>query len=223
MIDPIFVSLVAIFFAIQLSAAVILCCWIYDRRVAGQPVVPRGTLSLLFGVHQVFWHPYTVWRAWRALYGAPTWRELACIIVHDWGYWGSPDMDGEIGSKHPIRSGLIAIKLGLSCADYEEIANHSRHLAFAMGHTPSRLCWADKLSMVYDPNWFYLIRARLSGEIDEYRENAARAGFINRRESDGAWLVKLKAHLTELSYKAVQDDERFIRCRQIAHLRARAS
>jgi len=158
-----------------------------------------GTKSLLFGVHQVLWHPYTVWRAWRALYGAPTWRELACIIIHDWGYWGSPEMDGEIGSLHPVRSGLIAIRLGLDHAEHAEILNHSRALAFKLGHEPSRLCWADKCSMLYDPAWFYLLRALATGEIREYRLNAAKSGFIGLHATDGEWLAKLKSHLATLS------------------------
>ncbi|MCK5235828.1 MAG: hypothetical protein KAR06_02490, partial [Deltaproteobacteria bacterium] len=61
---------------------------------------PVGTKSLLFGVHQFIWHPITVLIAWCKLYGWPTWPELVCIIVHDWGYWGKPNMDGPEGEKH---------------------------------------------------------------------------------------------------------------------------
>lgn len=158
-----------------------------------------GTKSLLFGVHQVLWHPLTVWLAWRKLYGAPTWRELACIIIHDWGYWGSPEMDGPVGSMHPVRSALMAVNLGLGFEAHEEILNHSRHLAFKLGHQPSRLCWADKYSMLYDPAWFYLIRARMSGELAEYRQRAADAGFIGLDRPDHEWLSKLKLKLAQLA------------------------
>lgn len=58
---------------------------------------PVGTRSLLFGVHQFLWHPWTVYRAWRYLYGKPTWREVVCIFLHDLGYFGKPNMDGEEG------------------------------------------------------------------------------------------------------------------------------
>lgn len=36
---------------------------------------------------------------------------------------------------------------------------------------PSKLCWADK-SILYDPAWFYLLRAKMSGELDEYKKNS---------------------------------------------------
>jgi hypothetical protein len=49
---------------------------------------------------------------------------------------------------------------------------HSRYLCAKGNKQPSDLCWADKLSMSYDPQWFYLLRARASGEIHEYREGA---------------------------------------------------
>lgn len=55
-----------------------------------------GTKSLLFGVHQFIWHPLTVLLAWIKLYGWPAWEELVCIIIHDWGYWGKSNMDGEL-------------------------------------------------------------------------------------------------------------------------------
>ena len=42
---------------------------------------------------------------------------------------------------------------------------HSRRYAKVHGLEPSKLCWADKLSIMYDPEWFYLLRARASGEL----------------------------------------------------------
>ncbi len=67
-----------------------------------------GTKSLLFGVHQFIWHPWTVARAWRALYGSwPQWWEWVAIICHDLGYWGCTDMDGPSGRPHPIRGAKL--------------------------------------------------------------------------------------------------------------------
>jgi hypothetical protein len=57
-----------------------------------------GQRSLLYGVHQFLWHPITVLIAWWVLFGRPTWRELVCIIIHDWGYWNCPNMDGPEGN-----------------------------------------------------------------------------------------------------------------------------
>jgi hypothetical protein len=155
-----------------------------------------GTKSLLFGVHQFIWHPITVWLAWRRLYGCPSWRECVCIVVHDWGYWGCAEMDGPCGSLHPKRGATIA--RNLFGEKYAQLVMwHSRSLARRFGTEPSKLCWPDKLSMIYDPQWFYLIRARLSGELAEYRENAARVGFVAITESDAVWHSQLVQKLEQ--------------------------
>ena len=70
-----------------------------------------GTKSLLFGVHQIFWHPLTVTLAWKELYKTwPSWKEFVCIFIHDWGYWGCPNMDGEEGENHPVWAAKFAAK-----------------------------------------------------------------------------------------------------------------
>ena len=61
-----------------------------------------GTKSILFGVNQFIIHPIMVVWAWRMLYRQwPRLHEWCAIITHDLGYWGSPDMDGTEGEKHP--------------------------------------------------------------------------------------------------------------------------
>jgi hypothetical protein len=153
-----------------------------------------GTKSLLVGVHQLLWHPITVYLAWCRLYGRPTVRETICILVHDWGYWGSQDIDGHSGIDHPKVGSKIAGRL---FGDYyrELVLLHSRHLAGKLGATPSKLCWADKASILFDPEWFYLLRARASGELAEYRENASwRVGI---EESDRKWFKWLRADLAK--------------------------
>jgi len=67
-----------------------------------------GTKSLLFGVHLWFWHPIVVAFAWWKLYSFP-WdpRLWVAFIVHDWGYWGCPEMDGPKGDLHPYRGAKI--------------------------------------------------------------------------------------------------------------------
>ena len=61
-----------------------------------------GTKSLLFGVHCFFIHPLWVALAWWKLYGFPLDPRLwVAFIAHDWGYWGSPEMDGPTGDLHP--------------------------------------------------------------------------------------------------------------------------
>jgi hypothetical protein len=146
-----------------------------------------GTKSLLFGVHQFLWHPYTVWRGWRALYGKwPGFWETVAIFVHDIGYWGCERMDDAKGEQHPHFGANLITRLyrWFGPSEYVESNGgyfwlyklclyHSRYLAAKYNENPpSKLCWADKMSPVFDPPWFYLLRARLSGELKEYRDNA---------------------------------------------------
>lgn len=154
-------------------------------------VFPVGSRSLLFGVHQFLWHPWIVARAWRHLYGAwPAWRVLVCIVIHDWGYFGCTSMDDDTGELHPLRGARIAGRF--FGADYRDLVLlHSRHLARRLKAEPSALCWPDKLSVLYDWPHFYLFRARLSGELAEYRQNTARAGFVPLTASDEVWFAWL--------------------------------
>jgi hypothetical protein len=153
-----------------------------------------GTKSLLFGVHQFLWHPLTVILAWRKLYGWPSARETVCILVHDWGYWKAADMDGEWGMNHAELGAKIAGSL-FGDAYYDLVLLHSRRLARELGATPSKLCWADKASILFEPEWFYLLRARASGELAEYRDKAA--WQVRIEESDGKWFKWLKRDLAK--------------------------
>lgn len=150
-----------------------------------------GTKSLLFGVHQFIWHPLTVTLAWKKLYHTwPSFKELLCIIVHDWGYWGSDNIDGTVGELHPQRSAQIIKFLGKKYVDL--VVLHSRHLARSLNRTPSKLCWADKLSITFDPWWFYLCRAKLSGELKEYRTRAASPKYVGIDRTDKEWYFWLR-------------------------------
>jgi hypothetical protein len=155
-----------------------------------------GTKSLLWGVHQIFWHPLTVTLAWRELYKKwPSWKEFICIFIHDWGYWGCSDMDGAEGMDHPRYAAVLATiylddvsskrKYPFEEGTYSYLCLfHSRHFAKKLGYNPSRLCWADKLCYKYDPVWFYVLRAKLSGEIKEYRALPQSQNF---KGSDSEW------------------------------------
>lgn len=60
-----------------------------------------GTRSILFGVHQLFLHPIFVAIAWKRLYGFPKDPRLwACFFLHDVGYLGRSNMDGQEGEAH---------------------------------------------------------------------------------------------------------------------------
>lgn len=160
---------------------------------------PLGRRSLLFGVHQFLWHPITVWRAWCRQYKRyPTWRETVCIIIHDWGYWFTSDMDGEAGERHPEVGARLAGRM-LGQEYHDLVLYHSRHYARAQGKLPSPLCWADKASILFDPPWWYLFRARLSGELVEYRERAAAAGVVPLSAPDSEWFRVIREKFQRLA------------------------
>lgn len=150
-----------------------------------------GTKSLLFGVHQVFIHPFWVALAWWKLYGFP-WdpRLWVAFVVHDWGYWGCPEMDGPKGDLHPYRGAEImhflfdtprwskgSVYIEGSMFYWRHFClYHSRFLAKQHDQQPSKLCMADKLAMYYEPWWLYLPRAWASGELKEYVNSCAPGG-----------------------------------------------
>lgn len=174
-----------------------------------------GTKSLLFGVHQIFIHPLWVGLAWRKLYGFPFDPRLwVAFIVHDWGYWGSPEMDGPTGDLHPYLGAKIMHWL---FDDYDNLAMydldvksskwqnfclyHSRFLAKREWAQPSRLCMADKLSLGLEPWWLYLPRAWASGELKEYMRSAqpdGKHGHMNLKQVTAKeWYQSVQAYLRQ--------------------------
>ena len=168
-----------------------------------------GTKSVLWGVHAFWFHPITVWLAWRELYGVPDWRETVCIFIHDLGYIGCPNMDGEEGERHPewaakwARDNLDPHEgIFMISSEYSDLClYHSRHYARKHDAVPSRLCWADKLSIKYDPAWFYLLRASLSGEIKEYRKLASDVGSIPSTASNREWFAWASERFIRMGYQ----------------------
>lgn len=166
-----------------------------------------GTKSLLFGVHQFLWHPLTVWLAWVKMYRTlPSIGECVAIFIHDWGYWGCHKMDDDYGERHPERSAQIMFRL---CRFFRVdnnktarlcglIVHHSRYLSARHGTDPSMLCWPDKASIQFEPSWFYLLRARLSGELYEYRLNASY--HITMDRSDKAWFAWIQLRCLSVAH-----------------------
>lgn len=127
-----------------------------------------GTKSLLFGVHAFWWHPITVALAWRRVYRRwPSWRESVAIAVHDLGYWRCRTMDGADGAPHPLAGARIA---RLLAGDYAGrlVLGHSGRFCKMLDIWVSELCFPDKVSVLYDPAVFYMVRGMASGEIAEY-------------------------------------------------------
>jgi hypothetical protein len=161
-----------------------------------------GTKSLLFGAHQVLLHPWFVAAAWLKLYGRS--RVVLCFdggcrdcayrttsiydvrlwlafVVHDWGYWGLPNMDGPEGEQHPLWAARLFGRLfGVEWERF--VACHSRYVAKQQGHRFSALCVADKLATPMTPRWLYLPLVRLTGEIREYMSKSA-----HRNETGGKY------------------------------------
>lgn len=129
-----------------------------------------GTKSVLFGAHCFLIHPFFVALAWWKLYGFPFDPRLwVAFFVHDLGYIGKPNMDGEEGENHPyLGAEIMGFLFGLDW--YYFTLYHSRFLAKRNGRQYSRLCVADKLSFQITPRWLYLPMVNLTGEIKEYMQ-----------------------------------------------------
>ncbi len=145
-----------------------------------------GTKSLLYGAHTFWLHPIFVALAWIKLFGFPhEIRVWIAFVIHDWGYWGKPNMDGEEGETHPKWAASKMRKwFGRHWEDF--CLYHSRFYAKRHHMRVSKLCYADKLANSLMPRWLYLILVRMTGEIREYQTKAkyhAEIGFIG----DGSW------------------------------------
>src|SRR4051812_8551241 len=122
-------------------------------------------------------------------------RLWVAFCVHDLGYIGKPNMDGSEGEEHVWLGAKIMHWLfdrPKAKWVYKALEGH-RHLTpiftlnfkwrnFTLYHSRfyakknnshfSKLCVADKLSIVLEPWWLYLPRVNWSGEIDEYMKLA---------------------------------------------------
>ena len=146
-----------------------------------------GTKSLLFGLHQFILHPSMVFIAWVKLYRKlPNAKETLCIAIHDWGYWGKPNIDGPEGELHPAwaakwawhhldvhdfrKYGNVDDKVAELGVHYHNLCRyHSSSLAKKGNHEISRLCPADKLGSALLPVWVMATLGKLTGETKELK------------------------------------------------------
>ncbi|WP_148449236.1 hypothetical protein [Paenibacillus ihuae] len=114
-------------------------------------------------------------------------------------------MDGEEGGRHPeVGAKIVERWFG---DEYQKLVlYHSRHYAKLHSELPSKLCWADKLSIMFDPKWFYLLRARSTGEIKEYRKNAG--SMVAWNLSDSEWFDWISAEFIEAARTGTINEER---------------
>lgn len=161
-----------------------------------------GTRSVIYGVHQFLFHPLTVAISWRRLYGRwPNWWQSVAILLHDAGYVGKSAMDSEDGITHPELGAKWTAKVvgwfapQLTAAAHDLALYHSSHYARKAGQPVSALYLPDKAAVLVEPVWFYLLRARLSGEIKEYvvRESD-KVGFDMTQRG---WLLSYREHVRE--------------------------
>lgn len=148
---------------------------------ASLPRITVGTRSLLFGAHQFAIHPWFVAWAWWRLYGLPLDPRLwVAFVIHDWGYFGKPNMDGPEGERHPeFAARVMRCCFGADWGDF--VLYHSRFLAKRDAKPYSRLCAADKLAIALQPAWWYLPAAWISGELREYMQGkGARTPAMHR-------------------------------------------
>jgi hypothetical protein len=102
-------------------------------------------------VHASLWHP-ALW---------------AAFFLHDIGYLGKPNMDGDEGVQHP-RVGAFFMRIIFGEPWGSFVLYHSRFLAKQERTRPSALCMADKLALAIEPWWLYLPRVLATGEAAEY-------------------------------------------------------
>jgi hypothetical protein len=150
-----------------------------------------GTRSVLFGAHQFLIHPLFLALAWWRLYGFP-WnpRLWVAFVIHDLGYWGKSNMDGEEGESHPLEPAILmsrwfdkyTARPCKTCCRFESNACwddrtwgaftlcHSRFVAKRLQREVSRLCVADKMATIMMPAWLYIALTTATGEIREYMD-----------------------------------------------------
>lgn len=166
-----------------------------------------GTKSLLFGAHQVFIHPWFVAYSWYKLFGFPFDPRLwVAFVIHDWGYWGKPNMDGSEGETHPEFGARLMKIFGQEW--YEFCLLHSRFYSQRLNMPPSKLCYADKLAIAYTPWWIYQLTI-LTGEIREYTQLTSKGKYermncsILDYSSLRSWYRDVQAYLKNWVYQEV--------------------
>ncbi len=122
----------------------------------------QGTVSVIFGCHSPI-HSLYVLKAWMKLYGKfPSWWELVCIFIHDWGHIGKNYLDDfEEKKKHWILGAEIARKL-FGMKGYSFCAGHCEYSKLPQ----SKLYKADKLSWYKSSRlwsyWYQIFEPKIS-------------------------------------------------------------
>ena len=144
-------------------------------------------------------------------------------------------MDSPEGQTHPEFGAKMARRIvywslrlrGRSSFDAGTISDeifdlclfHSTHYAQMHGHPVSMLYLPDKVSVLFDPPGFYLLRGKLSGEVYEYtwRENDT----VGVEMTPEQWLERYRAYIARKAKKHFQDQEH-LESRRLASLMFKA-
>jgi len=154
-----------------------------------------GTKSLLFGGHQFLIHPILVYCAWIKVYRSiPSFWEAVAIAIHDWGYWGKPNIDGPEGEDHPRWAAEFLFNLTGSMSLWELCNWHSRFQARRYaGGKPSRLCLPDKMGIGFLPPWLWILLCTLTGELKEYQTCTKYSSVeIDMKKNPTAWFRRYR-------------------------------
>lgn len=133
-------------------------------------------------------------------------RLWLAFFLHDIGYIGKPNMDGDEGETHPeLACRLMNRWFGAPWGQF--CLFHSRFYAKKLDHPVSPLCYADKMAIVFTPTWLYLPFVRATGEIKEYmklaekmNDGAGGGKYASMQLSvadQHAWLWDVKAYVTK--------------------------
>lgn len=112
-------------------------------------MISQGTISIICGCHSMI-HSVLVTVAWTRLYGLPTWKELACIFLHDIGHVGYDYLDNYEQKKRHWQVGAELAGFWFGPEYWSLTAGHCSH----SGMPRSRLYYADKLSWHLAPRWW---------------------------------------------------------------------
>lgn len=98
-------------------------------------------------------------------------------------WWG-----GNVVAPEICRQAAYNAAIRLAFQAWCLAALHSASYAEKFGWPRSNLFLPDKVSVLYEPSWFYLLRSWLTGEIDEYVAN-------NPHPTRRAWLRWFKQNV----------------------------
>ena len=121
----------------------------------------QGTVSVLFGCHNIVHSLYVLW-AWVILYDArPKWWQFICIMIHDVGHWGKQYLDDEKQKAEHWMLGARWAKKLYGQKGYDFVAGHTSQ----SGCILSMLHKADKYAWYITPTWVIWLNALIEPKL----------------------------------------------------------